>query len=277
VRYTKEQHALSDRHACRLVGLALSVWQYKSRRNDAPLLERLRALAVERPRFGYRRLHVMLRREGFLVNHKRIRRLYRLEGLALRKRPRRRKTYVCRIPPASPLYVNQRWSMDFMADQLDDGRRFRLFNVVDDRTRECLAIEVGFSMPSERVAQALDAIVAERGKPEAIVCDNGTEFTSVTLAGWSYRNGVPLQFIRPGKPVENAFIESFNGRVRDECLNASIFNDLKQARMVIEAWRWDYNHHRPHSALKNLAPVEFAATITRRPTQELLAPDYRKL
>jgi putative transposase len=264
VRYTQEAHGLSERRACSLVGLRRSVWQYKSRRNDGPLVERLRQLALERPRFGYRRLWAMLRREGTLVNRKRVYRLYRQEGLKLRKRPRKRLPAVPRTPPSSPMFANQRWSVDFTSDSLENGRRFRTFNVVDDRTRECLAIEAGFSLPSERVIAVLDRLIAERGKPDTIVSDNGPEFASITTAGWVCRTRVAWQFIRPGKPIENAYIESFNGRFRDECLNEHVFTSLEEAAAITNAWRQDYNQNRPHSAHDLLSPAEYAAKLKKK-------------
>lgn len=266
VRYTREAHGLSERRACAIVGLRRSVWQYKSRRDDSALLERMRQLATERPRFGYRRLWAMLRREGTLVNRKRVYRLYRQEGLKIRKRSRKRLAAVPRTPPSSPLFANQRWSLDFTSDYLENGRRFRTLNVVDDRTRECLAIDAGFSLTSERVIATLDRIIAERGKPTTIVSDNGPEFASIAMAGWAYRSNIGWQFIRPGKPVENAYIESFNGKFRDECLNQHVFTSLEDARAVTQAWRQDYNQNRPHSSLNLLSPAEFAAKLKQGDT-----------
>ncbi|MNS81836.1 IS2 transposase TnpB [compost metagenome] len=266
VRYTREAHGLSERRACAIVGLRRSVWQYKSRRDDSALLERMRQLATERPRFGYRRLWAMLRREGTLVNRKRVYRLYRQEGLKIRKRSRKRLAAVPRTPPSSPLFANQRWSLDFTSDYLENGRRFRTLNIVDDRTRECVAIEAGFSLTSEHVIAVLDRVMAERGKPKTIVSDNGPEFASIAMAGWAYRSNVGWQFIRPGKPVENAYIESFNGRFRDECLNQHVFTSLEDARAVTQAWRQDYNQNRPHSSLNLLSPAEFAAKLKQGDT-----------
>jgi putative transposase len=263
VRYTIDTHGLSERRACKLVGLPRSVWQYQFRKDDSALNERMKELATEWPRFGYRRLHVLLKREGLAVNRKRVYRLYRLGQLALRKRLRKRGVTAPRIPRSSPLYANERWSMDFMADQLESGKRFRTLNIVDDRTRECLALSPAFSLTAENVVAILDAVIAERGKPRTIVTDNGPEFVSLRLEGWAYRNGVALQRIRPGKPVENAYIESFNGRVRDECLNQHVFAHLDEATRILAHWRRLYNEVRPHSALGNLSPNEFAAQIKR--------------
>jgi putative transposase len=250
--------SMSQRRACTALEFARSSCQYRTKRPvPTELLGRLRALAVRRPRFGYRRLHVLLRREGFLVNHKRVYRLYRAESLAVRRKHRRRITAGIRtvLPPASR--INQRWSMDFVADALATGRRFRTLNIVDDFTRECPAIEVDTSLPGLRVTRVLDHLAATHGLPELIVVDNGPEFAGKALDVWAYRHGVQLHFIRPGKPVENAYIESFNGKFRDECLNENWFIDLEDAKNKIETWRLDYNRVRPHSSLSDLTPEEF--------------------
>jgi putative transposase len=224
----------------------------------AGLRERLCALAAERRRFGYRRLHLLLQREQFRVNHKRVYRLYREEGLAVRRRKRKRMCGVQRVPLPAAQRSNQRWSMDFMADSLVNGRRIRLLNVVDDFTRECLATELDMSLPGSRVARVLDQIAFERGGfPEVITVDNGPEFTGRVLDAWAYEHHVHLHFIDPGKPVQNAYIESFNGRVRDECLSEHWFTGLGEARDIVDAWRLDYNIIRPHSARGNLTPDEF--------------------
>ena len=255
------QWAFSERRACRLLEVHRSVARYQSQATEpAGLRERLCALAAERRRFGYRRLYLLLRREQFQVNHKRIYRLYCEEGLAVRRRKRKRMCGVQRVPLAAPIRGNQRWSMDFMADSLMNGRKVRLLNVVDDFTRECLAAEVDTSLPGARVARVLDEIAFERGGfPETITVDNGPEFAGRVLDAWAYAHHVKLDFIDPGKPVQNAYIESFNGRVRDECLNEHWFTGLSQARKIISAWRLDYNEARPHSALGNLTPNEFAS------------------
>ena len=216
------------------------------------------ALARERPRYGYRRLCVILRREGFAVNHKRIHRLYRREGLMVRRRLRKRLTRVARVSRPLPSRANERWSLDFVSDPLADGRVFRTLNVVDDFTRECRAIEVDTSLSGARVARVLEAASLEYGRPSALVSDNGPEFISKALDAWAYRNRVELHFIQPGKPTQNAFVESFNGRFRDECLNEHWFESLNEARAVIEKWRSDYNGYRPHSSLGDITPEEFA-------------------
>lgn len=249
---------LSVRRACRLVGLRRTTAQYRPRRPaDAAVRARLRALAEQRGRFGYRRLHVLLRREGWRVNHKRVERLYREERLSLRLRRRRKHAAVLRVPLPRPQRPNQHWAMDFMADALNSGRRLRILTLVDTYSRECPAIEVDTSLPGPRVVQVLERLVAARGRPEAIRVDNGPECIGNALDAWAYQQGITLDPIRPGKPRENAYIESFNGRVRDECLNAHWFATLQEAREIIEAWRIDDNRCRPHSALGNLAPEEF--------------------
>ncbi len=221
--------------------------------------ERLRQLAGERRRFGYRRLHVMLRREGEKVNHKRVYRLYREEGLTVRKRARKRVSRAERVPAVVLTALNQCWSLDFVSDWLALGRKVRMLTVVDAYTRESLAIEVDTSLPGARVARVLDRVIAERGAaPVEIRLDNGPELTSRALDQWAYERGVSLRFIEPGKPVQNAYIESFNGRLRDECLNEHWFLTLAHAQETIEDWRIDYNQRRPHSALGNLTPLEFS-------------------
>jgi putative transposase len=259
VRYTMTTHEFSQRRACGLIGMNRSSFAYASqKRADTSTRERLRELAGQRPRYGYRRLHVLMAREGNVLNHKRLYRIYREEGLAVRRRRRKRIAASARQPMPTPSETNQRWSMDFTSDTLADSRPFRTFNVVDDFSRECLALEVDTSIPGLRVVRVLERIAQERGLPKAVVIDNGPEFTGKALDAWAYRHGVQLQFIRPGKPVENAFIESFNGKFRDECLNEHWFTGLNDARFTIEAWRRDYNVVRPHSSLGGLTPAEFA-------------------
>jgi putative transposase len=254
-----DEFTVSQRRACRALELGLATCRYRSRRRDGGILrERLRSLAEERPRFGYRRLHVMLRREGFAVNAKRVYRLYRLDGLAVRRKKRKRVSHGPRLPMELPTAPNLRWSMDFTCDQLADGRSFRTLNIVDDFSREALAIEVDASLPGLRVTRVLERLAELRGAPKAIVIDNGPEFTGRALDAWAYRHRVMLAFIQPGKPTQNAFAESFNGRFRDECLNQHWFIDIADARRRIEAWRVDYNEVRPHSSLGNRSPAEFA-------------------
>jgi putative transposase len=252
------QFGLSERRACRLVGATRSTCQYRPHRDPSlALRERLRALAEQRRRFGYRRLAILLRREGLQVNHKRVYRLYREQGLAVRRRRRKRirRATTATLPPATQL--NQRWTMDFIEDRLVTGRKFRTFNVMDAFSRRGLASEVDTSLPSSRVVQVLDRLADQRGRPEELVLDNGPEFIGQALGGWAHTRGVRLHFIAPGKPVQNAHIESFHGRFRDECLNESWFVTVADARRIIEAWRQDYNTVRPHSALGYLTPEEF--------------------
>lgn len=258
VEAVRRELPLSERRACASLGAPRSSQRYRPRRDPATALrERLRALAAERRRFGYRRLAVMLRREGTAVNDKRVYRLYREEGLTVRRRKRKRLAVTRRERPAPPTRPGQRWSMDFMSDTLASGRALRTFNVVDDFSRECLAIEVDTSLPGARVCRVLDRLVVEYGCPEELVCDNGPEFTGTALDAWATARGVRLAFIQPGKPVQNAFIESFNGRLRDECLNENWFVHLRDARETTAAWRTDYNEVRPHGALGNVAPKVF--------------------
>lgn len=252
------QFSLSERRACGLMGLWRSTYRRQSQRPaESPLRERLRTLAGEWPRFGYRRLHVLLRREGWAVNHKRVHRLYRAEGLAVRRR-RRKRVARLRAPLLQPTRANERWSMDFLTDALGSGRSFRVLTIVDDRTRECLALEAETSVPGSRVVQVLDRLVAHRGRPTVIISDNGPEFTGRAVDQWAYRQGVRLHFITPGKPMQNAYVESFNGKLRDECLNGHWFLTLGDARQTLEEWRMTYNRVRPHSALENVPPEEFA-------------------
>lgn len=259
-----EHFEVSVRRACEVLQMAESTYRYKARRRELEgLRERLVEIAGQRPRFGYRRLHLMLAREGWGVNHKRIERLYREERLAVRRKRRKRVAQTQRRPQSLPSRANERWSMDFMADSLATGRGFRTFNVVDDFTRECLAIEVDTALSGERVARILDRLLETRGKPLTLVSDNGPEFASRALDAWAYRRGVELRFIRPGKPIENCFVESFNGKFRDECLNQHWFTDLADARRTVEAWRLDYNQVRPHSSLGGLAPEQFSEAALR--------------
>jgi putative transposase len=245
--------------ACGLVGILCLLFRYESRRtDDVELTHRMVAIAAQKRRYGYRRIHVLLRREGWLANHKRIWRLYSQASLSVRRRKRKRIAAVERMPRPLPTALNQSWSMDFVSDGLAHGRRFRCLNVVDDYTRECLAIEVDTSLPVLRVKQVLERLREMRGLPSSITVDNGPEFAGKVLDAWAYDAGVTLSFIRPGKPVENAYIESFNGRFRDECLNEHWFVSLRHARRLVEEWRLEYNTERPHSSLGYLTPGQFA-------------------
>ncbi len=250
---------LSERHSCKLVRMPRSTIRYKSIRSpDTELRKRLHELSDKHRRFGHPRLHVLLRREGFGANHKKAHRIYVEEGLQVRKRIKRRRIAIARQPLVLPTRPGQIWSMDFMSDQLSNGRRIRLFNVIDNFTRQCLAIVVDVSINGQRVARELTKLVDLHGRPEAIVCDNGTEYTSLVMFDWAQRSGVGLQFIQPGKPSQNGFCESFNGRVRDECLNENLFSNLAEAQMITANWRNFYNLERPHSALNWATPDEFA-------------------
>jgi len=237
---------------------------------DTVLRHRLRELAAQRRRFGSPRLHVLLKREGLVVNHKRTERIYREEGLALRRKRRSKGAAGARVIIPAPERPNQKWSMDFVTDSVVTGRRFRALAIVDDYSRECPAIEVDTSLGGARVVGVLDRLAEMRGLPEVITVDNGPEFAGKVLDEWAYRKGVKLSFIRPGKPVENAFAESFNSRLRDECLNDNWFLSIRHARQVIEAWRRDYNTVRPHSSLGGLAPQEFMELDGNTKTQMAL-------
>lgn len=262
VEQARARFGVAERRACRLVGLSRATARYHAQR-AAPtgLVERLQVLAVERPRWGYRRLYVLLRREGYTVNRKRVYRLYREAGLAVRRR-RRKRVAVVRQPMPVPTRRNERWSMDFVSDALADGRRFRVLTIVDDCTRECPALPVDTSLPAVRVIRELEEAGARcGGLPSWLVLDNGPEFAGSALDAWAHGRRIRLCFIEPGKPVQNAFVESFNGRLRDECLNENWFVSLNDARARIEEWRQDYNRVRPHSALGNQTPEAFAAAF----------------
>ena len=279
-RWAQEAYRISERHAARLVKLAINTLRYQSRKVfDEVLRHRLRELAGTHVRYGYRRLTVLLRREGWHVNAKRIYRLYREEELIVRTKQRRkmaRRRPVAMAGMASR--VNQCWSMDFVSDRLADGRSFRILTVVDQFTRECVALEADRSMTGMKVAQALERVRHERdGLPKSITVDNGSEFSSRALEAWAMGNEVQLCFIRPGRPVENGYIESFNGRLRDECLNVEWFSSLDEARQKLAKFREHYNQQRPHSALADRTPAAFAAlhrqkasTLLGRARQSLL-------
>ena len=259
VSHARENLGLSERRVCSLVAISASVYRYRPKPdNDDFLRRRLRELAGERKRFGSPRLHVMLKREGLVINHKRTERIYREEGLALRRKRRRKGAAGARVIIPSPQRTNERWSMDFVADSIVTGRHFRALAIVDDYSRECPAIEVDTSLGGRRVVGVLDWLAETRGLPEVITMDNGPEFAGRALDECAYRRGVKLNFIRPGKPIENAFAESFIGRLRDECLNTNWFLSLQHARNVIEDWRKDYNEVRPHSSLKGNSPKKYA-------------------
>ena len=260
--------AYSQRRACDLVGIAPKTYRYASScPDDAALRERLKTLANERRRFGYRRLHILLKRVGVIVNHKKLFRLYREERLTVRRRGGRKRAIGTRAPMMLPQQRNQRSSLDFVADTLSDGRRFRVLVVVDDFTRECLALVVDTSIRGRRVARELNALIAWRNKPLMIVSDNGTELTSHAILRWQEDNAVEWHYIAPGKPIQNAFVESLNGRFRDECLNEHMFRSVPAAKRIIEDWRIDYNANRPHTSLGGLTPDEFAARSQKDQSQ----------
>jgi putative transposase len=273
--YLQSAYEMSERRACRVLGADRTGVRYEARRpDDAALRERLKALAQERRRFGYRRLHVLLRREGHAVNSKRVQRIYREERLTVRRRGGRKRAIGTRRPLEAPTAANQRWSLDFVSDQLTDGRRFRILAVVDDCTRECLGLVADTSLSGRRVARELDNIIRQRGRPTTIVSDNGTELTSNAILGWADETGVGWHYIAPGKPQQNGFIESFNGRLRDELLNETLFRSLPHARAVLEAWRRDYNEARPHSKLGWMTPLDFARALSGKAGRRAANPDH---
>ena len=254
----RESFGLSTRRACRLIGLSRNTLRYQAADDrDEALRKRMKELAEQRRRYGCRRLHILLKREGLVVNHKRTERLYKEEKLALRIRRRKKLASCSRVELPAAVMPNQLWAMDFMHDALYNGRKIRLLTIIDTYTKESLRIEVDTSIGGQRVAAVLTQLSAFRGLPESIVVDNGPEFISNAMDSWAYVRGIRLHFIRPGKPVDNAFMESFNGRLRDECLNENWFMSLDHARAVIENWRIDYNQERPHSSLGDMTPYEF--------------------
>ena len=258
-RHLRDAFGVSERRAVRLVRVHRSTSRYLPRPESSPTLRaQLRQLAVECPRYGYRMMTDRLRWEGVPVNHKCVYRLYREEGLQLPKRRRKRLRSLRRQPLLKAQELNERWSMDFMSDALADGRRFRVFNVLDEFSRECLAIEAGTSLPGCVVTQVLDGVGLRRGFPKTVVVDNGPEFRGREMDRWACRNGVQLHFIDPGKPIQNAFVESFNDKLRAECLNSHWFLDLQDARRRLENWRREYNERRPHRSLGKVPPAEFA-------------------
>ncbi|WP_410174017.1 IS3 family transposase [Microbulbifer thermotolerans] len=262
VQIMRSETTISERRACSLVGLSRASMRYQSKKaTESELAERIKEIALERRRFGYRRVHQMLRREGLKVNHKKVYRLYHEAGLAVRKRRRRKGVMVERQPLSLPETPNHTWSMDFVMDALANGRRIKCLTIVDDFTKECLDIQVASGISGEQVVRSLDAIAAFGGYPKAIRTDQRPEFTGKALDQWAYRNGVELKLIQPGRPTQNGYIESSNGKFRDECLNEHWFRDLVHARELISPWRQDYNEQRPHSSLGYQTPAEFAAAF----------------
>lgn len=254
-----QEHGVSQRRACDVLEIDRSSVRYKSvRPDDTHLREAMKKVAAERRRFGYRRIHVMLERQGITMNQKKLRRLYREEKLQVRKRGGRKRALGTRRPMVLPSRANERWSLDFVSDAFTDGRRFRVLAVVDDFSRECLALVADTSLSGLRMTRELDDIIKRRGRPHTIVSDNGTEMTSMAVLKWCQETTIEWHYIAPGKPMQNGFVESFNGSFRDECLNETLFSSLPQARQQITAWKGDYNKERPHSSLGNITPNEFA-------------------
>ncbi|MFC4296413.1 IS3 family transposase, partial [Novosphingobium tardum] len=265
VAHLQACHGMSERRACRVIDADRKSVRYRSTRDDdADLREKLRELANQRRRFGYRRLHILLRREGVMINRKKTQRIYQEEGLAVRRRRSRRRAVGTRAPAPVLALPNQRWSLDFVHDQMASGRRFRVLNVVDDVTRECLAAVPNTSISGRRVVRELTELIARRGKPGMIVSDNGTELTSNAVLAWCGETGVEWHYIAPGRPMQNGYVESFNGRMRDELLNETLFMSLAHARVEIAAWVDDYNRERPHSSLGYVTPAAFAAELDKQ-------------
>ncbi|MEZ5681205.1 MAG: IS3 family transposase [Erythrobacter sp.] len=265
VAHLQTCHGMSERRACRVIDADRKSVRYRSTRDDdAGLREKLRELANQRRRFGYRRLHILLRREGVMINRKKTQRLYKEEGLAVRRRRSRRRAVGTRAPAPVLALPNQRWSLDFVHDQMASGRRFRVLNVVDDVTRECLAAVPDTSISGRRVVRELTELIAQRGKPGMIVSDNGTELTSNAVLAWCGELGVEWHYIAPGRPMQNGYVESFNGRMRDELLNETLFLSMAHARVEIAAWVEDYNRERPHSSLGYATPAAFAAELDKQ-------------
>ena len=259
-----ETFAVSSRRACRLLQFSRgSFYYHKIVRDERALIIRLRDLAFSRVRFGYRRLAIMLKREGWKVGMRHVHRLYRAEGLSVRNKHRRKRASQMWVPLGSATATNQRWSMDFVTERLENGRYFRILTLIDQFSRECLELWADVSMTGQKVSFCLQRLAETRGLPKAITVDNGAEFCSRAMDAWAYQTGVKLDFIRPGRPVENGFVESFNGRLRDECLNVNLFFSLVDVREKLESWRHDYNTLRPHGSLGHLPPAEYAQRAMR--------------
>jgi putative transposase len=273
VSFVQQEFGLSEWRACQLVSQPRASHRYENRRRTAPhLIERLVALAEKRRRFGYPRLHLLLRREGFKVSRKLVYRLYRDAGLKLRTKQKKSQSAELRRPIVDAEWSNERWSMDFVSDTLSDGRPFRTLTIVDGFTKLSPAIEIDTSISGERVTRVLDRAIELHGQPKIIVVDNGPEFRSKALDAWAKARGIHLHWIDPGKPTQNAYIESFNGRFRDECLNQHSFRDLDDARELIEGWREDYNQLRPHTSLDGRSPEEFILSLAGRMRPARLTP-----
>jgi len=259
VAYVKTAYDVSERRACKSLNIDRACIRYRSRRqSDGGVRDVLRKLSYERHRFGYRRLHQLLRRDGHRINHKKVYRLYREEGLQVKQRKGRKRAIGTRTPLREVSGVNQCWALDFVSDSFLDGRRFRILTVIDEYSRECLALVADTSISGHRLARELTCLMEERGSPQLIVSDNGTEMTSKAILDWQGKQQVLWHYIAPGKPMQNGFIESFNGKLRDECLNETLFEDLNHAQAILAKWKWDYNMIRPHSSLNGKTPIEFA-------------------
>lgn len=259
--YLQKAFQVSERRSCKVLKANRTAYRRKPKRDEQAFLRmRIKEIAATRVRYGYKRIHILLLREGWKINHKRVYRIYKEEGLNLRNKSKRKKISAPRVPDKTlATAINDCWAMDFVSDQLFDGKRFRALTIIDTFSRECLAIYVDKSIKGEDVANTLSQLIQEKGLPKKIKVDNGPEFISRSLDAWAYLNHVQLEYSRPGKPTDNAHIESFNGSLRDECLNVNWFMSLEDARNKIEKWRVDYNHYRPHSGLTNMTPAEFAS------------------
>jgi putative transposase len=267
-----DQYKMSQRKACKLVGLHRSVGRYTMLNKEEGLLkERIIAHAYERKRFGYRRILILLKKEGYKVNHKRVYRLYKESGLKVMKRGGRKRALGSRVALQTSEKPNTRWSLDFVADSLANGRRIRILTIVDTYTRECLKMVVDTCLNGVRVARELSSLIQAKGCPQFILSDNGTEFTSHAILRWAQENQIDWQYIQPGKPMQNGYIESFNGKLRDECLNENLFLNLEEAREVIEKWREDYNLKRPHTSLNGLTPQQFLNGLNAKSEGVLIA------
>ena len=264
--YAIRQHKLSERHACRLMDLSRSVYRYQAKlKDDSKIAEQLRQLAEHKPRWGLRKMFQRLRHQGYRWNHKRVRRVYRAEQLNIRVKPKKRLPVRQPTPLAQPAAVNESWSVDFMSDSLQSGRTFRTFNVIDDYNREVLAIEIDTSLPSGRVVRILEMIASWRGYPRRLRSDNGPEFISQQLACWAEKHEVLLDFIEPGKPAQNAYIERFNRTYREDVLDFYLFNSLAEVREITERWVEEYNAIRPHESLDNMTSYQYAAVNVQEP------------
>ena len=251
-------HQMSQRRAFKLVCLNRSLGRYITKKTqDEEVSEKIKAVALERPRFGYRRIHVILRKKGLKINHKKVFKLYQEMGLKVRKRGARKRAGVTRYPRIKAMSINQIWSLDFMSDRLENGRKIRILNIIDEFTRENLKMVVDTSLSGARVVRELNELIIARGKPNQIISDNGTEFTSMAILKWAEEEAIEWHYIQPGKPMQNGAVESFNGKVRDEFLNQHVFTSLREAKELAERWANDYNKYRPHSSLNDLSPHEF--------------------